>query len=152
HIESIFSYSLGDPSYVKSLLGDSRHWVRGLPGKLLQNVISHGIAKVAEFFDVDDLTVLAHGFTSPLLLSAGEPDIVDELRVIISDNRHTTAYFTFTTQMKPAVQELRIFGGGTTVIVDNLHRTVVCLTASNSDLKSYLNFFIPPARIATQYA
>jgi predicted dehydrogenase len=151
HIESVFSYSLGDPSYVKSLLGDHKHWVRSLPGKLLQNVISHGIAKIAEFFDTTP-TVLAHGFPSVTLRNAGETDIVDELRVIISDNRRSTAYFTFTTQIAPPVQELRLFGPKGTIVVDNLHRTVMQFNRSNSDFKSYLNFFVPPYRAAQQSA
>jgi predicted dehydrogenase len=152
HIESIFSYNLGDPSYVKALLGDQKHWVRSLPGKLLQNLISHGIAKIAEFLDGSEFKVLAHGSTSPLLRSIGETDIIDELRVIISDHRNTTAYFTFTTQIAPPVQELRVFGPRGAVIVDNLHRTVIPLKRSNSDFKSYLNFTLPPVSLARQYA
>jgi len=31
------------------LLSDKGHWVRRLPGKLLQNIISHGVARIAEF-------------------------------------------------------------------------------------------------------
>ncbi len=151
HIESVFSYSLGDPSYVKALLGDDNHWVRRLPGKLLQNVISHGIAKIAEFLDSSELTVLAQGFTSPTLRRAGESDIVDELRVVISDGRELTAYFTFTTQIHPPIQQFRLFGPSGAILVDNLHRTVVQLNESNSDFKSYLNFFVPPMKVAQEY-
>ena len=35
--------------YAGALLGDKQHWVRKLPGKLLHNIISHGIARIAEF-------------------------------------------------------------------------------------------------------
>jgi predicted dehydrogenase len=150
HVESIYSYNLGDPSYARALLGDDSHWVRRLPGQLLQNVISHGIAKIAEFFD-PDVTVQAHGFTSPILQQAGETAIIDELRVLISDGQNRTAYFTFTSQMKPPVQELRVFGTKGAIIVDNLHRTTVHLTRSNSDFKSYLNFFVPPVTLACSY-
>jgi predicted dehydrogenase len=151
HVESIFSYSLGDASYVKSLLGDDKHWVRALPGKLLHNIISHGVAKIAEFFPATDFTVSAHAFPSATLREAGESDIMDELRVIISDGRNVTAYFTFTTQVFPPVQELRIFGPAGAVVVDNAHRTVVRLNRGNSALKSYLNFLVPPVKIAQQY-
>jgi predicted dehydrogenase len=151
HIESVFSYNLGDASYVKSLLGDENHWVRALPGKLLQNVISHGIAKIAEFFESTEVAVTAHGFTSPMLRSIGETGITDELRVIISDNRKSTAYFTFTTQLAPPVQELRVYGTKGAIIVDNVHRTVLELNQRNSDFKSYLNFFVPPFKMAQQY-
>jgi predicted dehydrogenase len=53
--------------------------------------------------------------------------------------------------MNPPVQELRVFGSKGTIIVDNLHRTTVHLDRSNSDLKSYLNFFIPPLHLARSY-
>ncbi len=151
HVESVFSYDLGNPSYVKALLGDDKHWVRMLPGKLLQNVISHGIAKIAEFLPSTELKILVHGATSPRLRSMGESDIVDELRVIIASGGDTTAYFTFTTQVGPPVQELRVFGPRGALVVDYLHRTVVELNPANSSLKSYLNFFVPPFGMARQY-
>jgi len=71
HIESVYSYDLGDATYVKSLLGDEKHWVRSLPGKLLRNVTSHGIAKIAEFLVDPPLTINVHGRTSPALRSLG---------------------------------------------------------------------------------
>src|SRR5262249_27999677 len=62
HLESYFSYDLADASYVGPLLGNRRHWVRELPGQLLHNVISHGIARLAEFLDDDlaEITASAH--------------------------------------------------------------------------------------------
>ena len=57
HLESYWSYDLGDTSYVGPLLGNRDHWVRQLPGQLFHNIISHGIAKLAEFLD-DELTEL----------------------------------------------------------------------------------------------
>ena len=64
HMESYYCYDFGDESYAKALLGDSDHWVRKLPGSLLQNIISHGISKIAEFLPGDNPEVIAHGFTS----------------------------------------------------------------------------------------
>src|SRR5690606_26829687 len=49
HLESHWSYDLGDTSYVGPLLGNANHWVRRLPGQLMHNIISHGIARIAEF-------------------------------------------------------------------------------------------------------
>ncbi len=46
-------YDFSDTSYVGPLLGDRNHWVRQLPGQLFHNVVSHGIAKLAEFLDGD---------------------------------------------------------------------------------------------------
>src|SRR5215813_84678 len=44
HMESYYCYELGDSGYVRALLSDEQHWVRRLPGKLLHNITSHGIA------------------------------------------------------------------------------------------------------------
>ena len=85
HMESYYCYELGNSPYASALLGDKSHWVRRLPGKLLQNIISHGIARIAEYLSTDSPQVMAHGFTSPLLRGLGETEIIDELRVMISE-------------------------------------------------------------------
>src|SRR3954447_1648567 len=94
HMESTYCYELSRSGYAGAVLGDKRHWVRRLPGKLLQNIISHGIARITEFLSTDSPEVRAYGFQSPLLREMGETEIVDELRVIISEQQRTTAYFT----------------------------------------------------------
>jgi predicted dehydrogenase len=149
HIESYYCYDLGDPSYARALLGDKRHWVRRLPGKLLQNVISHGIARIAEFLTTDDPLVIAHGFVSPLLKSIGESEIIDELRVIICEQERTTAYFTFSSQMRPAIHELRVYGPKNGLILDHDHDILIQLRGKK--YKSYADKFIPPAIFAKQY-
>ncbi|MGA9132992.1 MAG: Gfo/Idh/MocA family oxidoreductase, partial [Candidatus Sulfotelmatobacter sp.] len=98
HMESYYCYEIAKTGYAGALLGDKQHWVRCLPGKLLQNIISHGIARIAEFLEGDSAEVVAYGSTSPLLRALGETDIIDELRVIIHDANGTTAYFTFSSQ------------------------------------------------------
>jgi len=149
HLESYYGYDLGDPSYARALLGDRRHWVRRLPGKLLQNVISHGIARIAEFLAGGEPRVIAHGFASPLLREIGEAEIVDELRVIMSDERGTTAYFTFSSQMKPSIHLLRIYGPKNGLVLDQDHELLLRLPGSR--YKSYADKFIPPAQTARQY-
>jgi len=149
HLESYYCYDLGDPGYAKALLGDRHHWIRRLPGGLLQNTISHGISKVAEFLSDEDLHVVAYGFTSPLLRSIGETEICDELRVIIHD-RTTTAYFTFSSQMHPSLHQLRIYGPKNGLILDERQQTVLKLTGAS--YKSYLEQFLPPWDYAMQYA
>src|SRR6266403_319786 len=59
HLESIFSYDLGHNNYVAPLLGTRRHWVRQLPGQLLHNLISRGIAKLVEFLEDDLVEIVA---------------------------------------------------------------------------------------------
>jgi predicted dehydrogenase len=149
HIESYYTYDLGDPSYARALLGDKNHWVRRLPGKLLQNVISHGIARIAEFMTSDTPQVIAHGFVSSLLKQINEREIVDELRVIISEESGTTAYFTFSSQMKPAMHQLRLYGPKNGLILDQDHEILIRL--GGQKFKSYADMFIPPALFAKQH-
>jgi predicted dehydrogenase len=149
HMESHYGYNLGDPAYARALLGDREHWVRRLPGKLLQNVISHGIARIAEFLTGDDIRVIAHGFTSRFLKEIGEREIVDELRVIVSDSERTTAYFTFSSQMRPSLHEFRIYGPKNGLVLDQDHEIVLRLRGAK--FKSYADYFIPPVLFAQQH-
>src|SRR5207245_3975068 len=121
HMESYYCYELGRSGYAGALLGDKRHWVRSLPGKLLQNIISHGIARIAEFLTTDSPQVIAYGFISPFLKKIGERDIVDELRVIICEEERTTAYFTFSSQMRPSIHQFRVYGQKNGLVFDQLH-------------------------------
>ena len=148
HMESTFSYDMSD-GYARTLLADKDHWVRGLPGQLLHNVISHGVCKIAEFLPSDDPLVLVHGFQSPRLRAAGESDLVDELRVIIAESGGATACFTFSTQIAPARHEFRIFGPKNYLVADHAHQTLI--RGLNKSYKIQLNSFVPPFLYATQY-
>jgi predicted dehydrogenase len=148
HLEAYYCYDLGDPSYARALLGDSHHWVRRLPGGLLQNTISHGICKLSEFLKNDDLEIIARGFVSPFLRSLGETKICDELRVIIYDGT-ATAFFTFSSQMRPSQHELRIYGRKNGLIMDERRQTLIKLRGAS--YKSYLEQFLPPWDYAKQY-
>jgi len=149
HMESIYCYSFGDPLYAKALLGDSEHWARKLPGSLLQNIISHGISKIAEFLVSDNPSVMAHGFSSNFLKGIGQDDIIDEVRVLIKDGDSTTAYFTFSSQMKPTLHQFRLYGPINSLIVDDDHQLL--LKIRNEEYKSYLRYFMPPLKDAKQY-
>ena len=149
HMESCYCYNLANPTYARALLGDKRHWVRRLPGRLLHNIISHGIARIAEFLTTDAPQVIAHGFVSPLLKSIDETEIVDELRVIICDAERTTAYFTFSSQMRPSLHEFRIYGPKNGLIMDQNHEILIRLRGEK--YKSYADHFIPPVLFAKQH-
>lgn len=149
HMESYYGYDLGDPSYARALLGDKNHWVRRLPGQLLHNIISHGIARIAEFLTTDTPQVLAHGFVSPLLRSIGETEIVDELRVVISEEDRTTAYFTFSSQMRPSLHEFRVYGSKNGLSLDQDHEIVLRLPGTK--FKSYADHFLPPVLFAKEH-
>ena len=149
HMESYYGYEIARTGYAGALLGDKQHWVRKLPGKLLHNIISHGIARIAEFLTTDSPTVIAHGFTSPLLRSMGESEIIDELRVIISEEDRTTAYFTFSSQMKPSLHQFRMYGPKNGLILDQDQETLIKLRGTK--FKLYAETFVPPITLANQY-
>jgi predicted dehydrogenase len=149
HLESYYCYDLGDPVYAKTLLADKQHWVRHLPGKLLHNIISHGIARIAEFLQTDKPRVFAYGFTSPLLRRLGEEEILDELRVVISDQGPTTAYFTFSSQMRPSLNQFRIFGSKNGLQLDEDEQSLLMLRGER--YKSYAGKFIPPLAFTGQH-
>jgi hypothetical protein len=67
HLESYWSYDLGDLNYVAAVLGNRSHWVRQLPGQLFHNIISHGIAKLAEFLDDELSEIVALAGQNPEL-------------------------------------------------------------------------------------
>ncbi len=149
HMESYYCYDLSDPGYARALLADRNHWVRRLPGRLLHNIISHGIARIAEFLATDSPHVVAHGVVSPLLTRMGERDIVDELRVIVSEDQGPTAYFTFSSQMRPSLHEFRVYGPKNGLVLDQDHETVIRLRGRR--YTSYVDKFVPPVSIARQY-
>ena len=148
HVESYFTYDLGDKNYAGALLGNREHWVRQLPGKLLHNIISHGIARLAEFLS-DELTeVIAIAHQSPQLRRFGDSEVLDELRVLIRDNNSTTAFFCFSTQIRGR-SRLRIYGPHGSITADVVTGTVV--RNPNRSYKSYLTYFLPPLRDAKEH-
>jgi predicted dehydrogenase len=149
HMESYYCYEITNSGYAGALLGDKRHWVRRLPGKLLHNIISHGIARIAEYLTTDSPQVIAHGFVSPLLRGLGETEIIDELRVIISEDERTTAYFTFSSQMRPELHEFRLYGPKNSLILDQDQETLIKINGHR--FTSYLEKFVPPVTIAQQH-
>lgn len=150
HMESYYCYDLGGSGYAKALLGDKRHWVRNLPGGLFQNVISHGIARITEFLSGDTAKVIACGFVSPFLRSLGENEILDEIRLIICDAKSTTAYLTFSSQMRPSLHQFRIYGPRNGIELDEDQQTLIKLRGKR--FKSYVERFVPPVTMGGQYA
>jgi predicted dehydrogenase len=149
HMESYYGYELGNSGYANALMGDSGHWVHALPGGLMHNIISHGIARISEFMVSDNPRVIAYGFTSAMLGGLGERRIKDELRTIICDENGTTAYFTFSSQMRPSLHQFRIYGSKGGLLLDQDNETLIRLRGMRH--KSFLEQFVPPVTIAKQY-
>jgi predicted dehydrogenase len=148
HIESHWSYDLGDKGYIGPILARPDHWVRRMPGQLFHNLISHGLAKVAEFLG-DDVEVMCSAHQSPRLQRLGGAEVCDELRVLIRDRAGVTAFFCFSTGFKPPVNQLRVFGAAGTMTADILAGTVVAATYGS--YKSYLNFVVPALKTGTAF-
>ncbi|HEU0048770.1 MAG TPA: Gfo/Idh/MocA family oxidoreductase, partial [Nitrososphaera sp.] len=149
HMESHYCYDLGNTAYAKALLADKKHWVRRLPGKLLHNIISHGISRIAEFLASESPEIVARAFASPLLKSLGEKEICDELRVIVTEDKGATAYFTFSSQMRPSLNQFRIYGPRNGLMLDQENETLIRLKGGR--YKSYAEHFISPLVLAKQY-
>jgi predicted dehydrogenase len=147
HMESYYCYELGG-RYARAVLSDKNYWVRRLPGGLLHNIISHGIARIAEHLISDTPAVIAHGFISPFLRSMGETELIDELRVIISEENGTTAYFTFSSQMRPSLHQFRVYGSKNGLVLDQDQETLVKLRGQR--YVSYVEKFVPPVNMARQ--
>jgi predicted dehydrogenase len=149
HMESYYCYDMGSSAYARVLLADKRHWVRRLPGKLLHNIISHGIARIAEFLTSESPQVIACGFVSPFLRRLGENEIIDELRVIIREEEGATAYFTFSSQMRPSLHQFRLYGSKNGLILDQDQETLIKLRGTR--FTSYAEKFLPPIMMAGQH-
>ena len=143
HIESYFSYDLGDKNYAGALLGNRQHWVRQLPGQLLHNVISHGVARLAEFLDDDLIEITATAHQSEQLRSLDAKEVMDELRVMIRDKSGTTAFFCFSTQIR-GLNQLCVHGPSHSVTADIITGSLI--RQETRSYKSYLTYFLPPVK------
>jgi predicted dehydrogenase len=149
HLESHWSYDLGDASYVGPILSSREHWVRQLPGQLHHNLISHGVARLVEFL-VDPIELMhASAYQSERLKGLGGDEVRDELRVLLRDHTGTTAFFCFTTQVKPGLNRLRLYGPRNSITVDLASGSVY--RHSGRNYKSYLVFVAPPIVAARQH-
>jgi predicted dehydrogenase len=147
HVESYWSYDLGDLRYASAFLSNPTHWVHQLPGQLFQNIISHGIAKLTEFIDDELVEIVATAHQSEQLQSLGAGDVLDELRVLIRDKMGTTAFFCFSTQIK-GLNQLHLYGPAGSLSADII--TGSLLRNRNRSYKSYLTYFIPPLKNARE--
>jgi predicted dehydrogenase len=148
HLESYWSYDLGDTNYVRPMLGSRDHWVRQLPGQLFHNIISHGLAKLAEFLDDELAEIVATAHQSKQFGSLGSHEVLDELRVLIRDKNGTTAFFCFSTQVK-GLNVLRVFGPAGSLSADIITGTL--LKNNTGSYKSYLTYVLPPVKNAREH-
>lgn len=149
HMDCYYCYDLGDERYVRAFLKNRSHWLWQLPGQLIQNIIPHPIMKMCEFLGLEKVEVNAFGFTSKFLINLGESGLKDELRATIWDNNGSTAYLTFSTQIRPPIRQFAIYGTRNGLILDQDHHAL--LKIPGSTYKSYLEKTLPLNNLARQY-
>ena len=79
----------------------------------------------------------------------GESEIIDELRVIVLEEDRTSAYFTFSSQMRPSLHQFRVYGSKNGLVMDHDQETLIKVRGSR--YVSYAEKFIPPMTTAGQY-
>ncbi len=148
HVEAFFGYGLGGP-FGKVLMGDGRHWVHGLPGKLLHNNIDHLLNKALEFVPDASPKILATGNKlRPERFGDARDEFLDELRVVIAGER-TTFYGTFTSHVKPVGHFLRVYGTKATAHADFVSRTVTL--EPDATLPSAIGRVVPAFQHGARY-
>lgn len=141
HVESFFGYNLAGP-FGQALLGDTGHWVHGLPGKLFQNVLDHLLNKIALILPDDAPRIVAQGYRlRPDSGIVAQDCMLDELRLMMHGER-VSAYGTFSSHARPVGHFLRVYGTRNTVHVDYNSRTVAL--DQDQTFPSALGRLIPP--------
>jgi predicted dehydrogenase len=123
HIESYYGYDLAG-GFGEALLGDDRHWVHQLPGKLFQNVIDHAVNKIIPFLPNEPVEVIARAYRRRPLHDDSTDGVLDELRVMILAGG-MSAYVTFCSHARPVGHFMRVYGTKNTVHVDLASRSML---------------------------
>jgi predicted dehydrogenase len=106
HLNSHFGYDLLGP-FGWPILSDSDHWVRRLPGKLIQNVADHIFNKIAEFLPGGEPTVETQVWSSHS--GCSQQNMPTEMRVLMKDGS-TTATAILSSAIRPVTHQFQIFG------------------------------------------
>jgi predicted dehydrogenase len=115
---------------------------------LFHNIISHGIAKLAEFLDDELVEVRATAHQSSEMAQLGPGEVMDELRVAIRDGSKTTASFAFSSGIR-GQNLLRVHGPAGSLSADIITGTIV--RNFSRAYKSYLTYFVPPLKQSREY-
>lgn len=118
HMVDCYVSDLESPNSEIALLGDKERRNRRFSEKSLQNLISHGVARVAEFLNSDAPQVIVHRFVGPPLEQTGKHELIDEIRLIIYDEARTAAYLSFSRQMRPSIHQFWIYGSKNGLFLD----------------------------------
>lgn len=126
HIESFFGYDLSG-TFGSSIMNDSRHWVHKLPGKLFHNNIDHLIYRFVEYVKIDErseISVVSYRREDRERYKDSRDTLKDELRIVIRSGG-STVFATFSSNIKPLSQFLRIYGTRAIATIDYTSRSVI---------------------------
>lgn len=149
HLETFYGYNL-EGAFGAAMLGDPKHWIHSMPGRLLQNVLDHPVSKITEFMPDERPTITASGFVRRKARFGDVRDeLVDEARILIRGER-VSAYVTFSAHVRPVHHFLRVYGSKNTAHVDYNNRT--CTLDIAGSLPSALGRLVPAFQSAASYA
>jgi predicted dehydrogenase len=124
HVESFYGYSLRSP-VASALLKDRTGWFYRLPGRILQNNISHLLCNIADLMPDENPKILAYGARLGKETKAIDFAYVhDELRVLMAWE-DKTAYATFSSNIFPLMHFMKVYGTKGTVQVDFDASTII---------------------------
>ena len=117
HLESFLTYDLNGP-FGGAVVKDDEHWVRQLPGGLVQNIIDHLLSNVIEFIPDEGARISVDAWEGPD--SLGLPS---ELRITVRGGG-ASAYVTLSSHARPLVHRLTVFGSKNTAHLDFVARCI----------------------------
>jgi predicted dehydrogenase len=124
HVDSWYGYDLSG-EYGAAIMGSADNWVHDLPGGLFQNNVDHLFNKVLEFLPSDQLDIRAQAFRRYERRFGDRRDnLLDELRVHLTDPTGPTANATFSSAASPRGHWVRVYGTEGTATADFNLRTV----------------------------
>lgn len=148
HVEAFIGYDLAG-AYGQALMGDARHWVHALPGKLFQNMMDHIFNRIVPLLGAGEPEVQAFAYKRrPELRGDGTDAMLDELRVYLRGGT-VSGYGSLCSHARPVANLLRVYGTKNTLELDFSNRTVVL--AASQKYPSSLGRLMPAFQMAGRY-
>lgn len=148
HVEAFIGYDLAG-AYGQALMGDARHWVHALPGKLFQNMMDHIFNRIVPLLPEGEVEVDAHAYKRRAAVRGDATDaMLDELRVYLRGGG-VSGFGSLCSHARPVANTLKVYGTKNTVELDFANRTVVL--AASQRYPSALGRLMPPFQMAARY-
>ncbi len=148
HVEAFIGYDLAG-AYGQALMGDARHWVHTLPGKLFQNMMDHIFNRIVPLLGPNEPEVRAYGYKRRAgVRGDGTDAMLDELRVYLQGGG-VSGYGSLSSHARPVANLMRVYGTKNTMELDFSNRTVVL--AATQKYPSALGRLIPAFQMAGRY-